>query len=73
MASMVSSSTRVTSQLNRSDEEVLNRHTLPLMAQRVVVNNLLVDSDHHLSRFDDRDHIIPLLEIQTLGRGTSDG
>ena len=39
MASMVSSSTRVTSQLNRSDEEVLSRHTLPLTAQRVVVNN----------------------------------
>jgi PPOX class probable F420-dependent enzyme len=34
---------------------------------------LLVDSDHHLSRFDDRNHIVPLLEVQTLGRGTGDG
>src|SRR2546426_12325408 len=27
------------------------------------LEQLLVDSDHHLSRFDDRDHNVPLLKV----------
>ena len=38
-----------------------------LVALRNAGERLLVDADHHLGRFDDREHSVPLLEVQALG------
>ena len=53
-------------------EEEKEKARLPfpaLVARQNAGERLLVDADHHLGRFDDREHSVPLLEVQVLGRG----